>query len=185
MPKTSFQLSFCEAKSYILPSPFCRLWKDRTKSPPVLINKTWQMTKSVKVKTMWKTASKDEKPIWRENIWVASGSFSQFRISHRLLQWGKGYEEVKCGDQVKISLKLFKRLLLAYGNITFKYLKIPSKIISNSILLKNMICKKNQSHTMKDGGLLWPGERYERKGWRWAGERSGNIVWNITNTLTH
>lgn len=53
-----------------------------------------------------KTVSKDEKPIWRENMWVSSGSFSLFRILHRLLQRGKGYEEVKCGDLAEISLKL-------------------------------------------------------------------------------
>lgn len=41
-------------------------------------------------------------------MWVASGSFSQFRISHRLLLRGKGYEEVKCGDQAKISLNFKK-----------------------------------------------------------------------------
>lgn len=34
------------------------------------------MAQSVKAKTMWKTASKDEKPIWRKNMWVASGKFS-------------------------------------------------------------------------------------------------------------
>lgn len=64
------------------------------------------MTKSVKAKTMWNTASEDEKPIWRENMWVASGSFSLLRILQRLLQKGKGYEKVKCGDHEKISLKL-------------------------------------------------------------------------------
>lgn len=75
-----------------------------------------------------KNCLKDEKPIWRENMWAASGSFSLFSFLHGLLQRGKGYEEVKRGDLAKSSLKFLKvRSLLIYGNVTCKYLKSPTK----------------------------------------------------------
>lgn len=89
-----------------------------------------------------KNCLKDEKPIWRENMWAATGSFSLFSFLHRLLQRGKCYEEVKCGDLVKISLKLFKsQIAIDLWKYHLQIFKVPSKITPNSIWLENMICK--------------------------------------------
>ena len=61
---------------------------------------------------------------------------------HRLLQSGKCYEEVKCGDLAKISLKLFKsQIAIDLWKYHLQIFKVPSKITPNSIWLENMICK--------------------------------------------
>lgn len=79
-----------------------------------------------------KNCLKDEQPIWRENTWVASGSFSLVTFLHGLLQRGKGYEEVKRGDLAKSSLKLFKsQIAINLWKCHLQIFKIPSKITSS------------------------------------------------------
>lgn len=60
-------------------------------------------------------------------MWVASGSFSQFSISHRLLQRGKGYEAVKCGDQAKLLKLLKSQIAINLWKYYFQVLKNPLK----------------------------------------------------------
>ena len=54
--------------------------------------------------THMKNCLKDEKPIWRENMWVASGSFSLCSFLHGLLQRGK----VMGGEAGRSSQEFFK-----------------------------------------------------------------------------